>query len=842
MSRRPFNKDNAEAGMEKIYNHLHSDRCFPGGDLSAPISCANNIILPDLGISGALRDRLHRLVLDNWNGVEKAYYFEGKRVAKEYLAYCVTEARDYTKRVSELSELFGVFLTKDELDIENWKNFYLCVSDTVISQYKKMTVYYLDIWLEQALPDFSVHDLLERVLPRRLYIKLRHLVRGEKKNRPRVQQLLYTLIQGFKKSLMPMKKKGIIENLIKHKEALTRTPPSLSEEVLDCIDRVCEKLVIDKVTGVPTSGSQLSRKSTIESTFANAGSLGYIQRMILEDRSSTVTASGGTVCLRDSLFQGYSYVRNVEYLPVPLYSSFDIDASEFHYLAAHLRRRNLSEYPSAKPYCILEPLKARIITKPKVTQYLGLKAIQKRTWEKLRSFRQFTLIGEPVAPFHVAQLQDRWMDGELWVSGDYSAATDNLNMEVTLRICKNIYSSQDPEVYELCKRALVGSEFCYNFAEVIPRFSNDKRSCLNALPKLGKPDMEFTQTNGQFMGSVLSFPILCIANYAAFHLALERDAGKQLPVFLPSEKPVLINGDDILFSANPRLYSVWLEAIKEFGFEPSPGKNLFCKDYSQINSVLFQMDPEFGLPKSIPFLNLGMITGRRKQECSYDWSVGGWDGSCSLQRFCSIQQIYRSIFQWDMDPCLKLQGRLLFAKHNKWLFRTFHIGMEHLENPDCRVEDGIRSIISERDPFALHKMNNSIAREFPELKLVTDEFSDGDLIMGCLTVKKKLSRFSHSAKVSGRTIFDNLLPKTEFQKISDSLHRVPKTPFFVQECPVGNVEAQVQLPTHFEFEKMDFQKVTDFILIQDAQQYDLSVDGHLEDMIDIRNILEAFPF
>jgi len=56
------------------------------------------------------------------------------------------------------------------------------------------------------------------------------------------------------------------------------------------------------------------------------------------------------------------------------------------------------------------------------------------------------------------------------------------------------------------------------------------------------------QTNGQLMGSVLSFPYLCAANLICFMRAVTRVCGlRNLPVPSVKDLPVLINGDDILF-------------------------------------------------------------------------------------------------------------------------------------------------------------------------------------------------------------------------------------------------------------------------------------------------------
>jgi len=77
------------------------------------------------------------------------------------------------------------------------------------------------------------------------------------------------------------------------------------------------------------------------------------------------------------------------------------------------------------------------------------------------------------------------------------------------------------------------------------------------------------------MGSVLSFPLLCAANFICFAKAV-RIRCLELDVPCPSYKelPVIINGDDILFISDTRLFEIWRDEIDKVGFVLSPGKNL----------------------------------------------------------------------------------------------------------------------------------------------------------------------------------------------------------------------------------------------------------------------------
>jgi hypothetical protein len=170
------------------------------------------------------------------------------------------------------------------------------------------------------------------------------------------------------------------------------------------------------------------------------------------------------------------------------------------------------------------------------------------------------------------------------------------------------------------------------------------------------------QENGQLMGNPLSFPILCVCNYVAYHVSWEQYLGRELTVKEVSQLHyVLINGDDILFRSNPEHYSVWKRVVDSVGLTPSVGKNFFHSRVAQINSELFIDDgreetvysaPQWEIEvdsdlevwdrheprdvspettadtivgttkfRKIPYVNMGLLTHRRKQECDDDYTL-----------------------------------------------------------------------------------------------------------------------------------------------------------------------------------------------------------------------------
>jgi hypothetical protein len=121
------------------------------------------------------------------------------------------------------------------------------------------------------------------------------------------------------------------------------------------------------------------------------------------------------------------------------------------------------------------------------------------------------------------------------------------------------------------------------------------------------PNVTLQQQNGQLMGSILSFPVLCVANMLCYVYSLEHYLNHKVNLY---DIPVIINGDDILFRANDDFYAIWLETIKIAGFTLSIGKNYIHPTVFTINSVCYSYYKN--VLKTYGYLNVGLITGQSK--------------------------------------------------------------------------------------------------------------------------------------------------------------------------------------------------------------------------------------
>jgi hypothetical protein len=259
-------------------------------------------------------------------------------------------------------------------------------------------------------------------------------------------------------------------------------------------------------------------------------------------------------------------------------------------------KSNLAQglYPGcqAKVYPVCEPLKVRTITKGNAFAYAIAGGLQKAMHGHLKRSNQFSLIGEPVTHLRAVEWLTEKSPLGLWVSGDYSGATDLIKIELT-KMSHEIVLEEvclGERYNQVARRVLYEHEIHY------PRGSGPDEGDL-------PPVM---QVNGQLMGSVLSFPHLCAINLAHYWHTVEPKVTnfRQLKA--------LVNGDDILFRTEYEQYREWYDKLHEAGFVPSPGKNFLHPKYFTINSQLFCSAQGHKIPEKIPFFNTGLLYGQSK--------------------------------------------------------------------------------------------------------------------------------------------------------------------------------------------------------------------------------------
>lgn len=162
---------------------------------------------------------------------------------------------------------------------------------------------------------------------------------------------------------------------------------------------------------------------------------------------------------------------------------------------------------------------------------------------------------------------------EVFVSGDYQSATDNLPLEVAeciLGVLERRARFIPSGVFSLARRSLRAT---------VEYPLGEHGAC------------RFKQVRGQLMGNLLSFPLLCLQNYAAFRWCVNRQT---VPDSL-----VRINGDDIVFRSSRQVASRWMDTVSSLGLVVSRGKTLVSSSFFSLNSTFFKVFPQ-RLPRLIP--------------------------------------------------------------------------------------------------------------------------------------------------------------------------------------------------------------------------------------------------
>lgn len=226
----------------------------------------------------------------------------------------------------------------------------------------------------------------------------------------------------------------------------------------------------------------------------------------------------------------------------------------------------------------MEALKIRVISKGPPFLYTALKPLQMWLWSQLKGNSVFELIGKPVTEETINScIGDIGLrPDEIIISGDYKSSTDKLHSwtsECSAREIARVLRENgqfSPLLEDLLIRSLTGHIF------------------------VDEDGFKFPQKEGQLMGSISSFPFLCLANAAMCRWAMEKADGvtyrlSDKPTTVKGRiAPLRVNGDDCVFRGKKDLLVDFWEKITAFGgLETSIGKTYYSRDFCVINSVLY---------------------------------------------------------------------------------------------------------------------------------------------------------------------------------------------------------------------------------------------------------------
>jgi hypothetical protein len=216
------------------------------------------------------------------------------------------------------------------------------------------------------------------------------------------------------------------------------------------------------------------------------------------------------------------------------------------------------DVPICRTCCVPKALGARMVTVGQA-ETRCLKPLQEALWKALGDFPEYRATHgvdlETVFRENLSSILDFDPEYQL-LSGDYKSATDYLNMDLSQSILSGI-------LHEIDHQPTADWALWENGKHLIeyPSFTGLK---------------PVEQQNGQLMGSLLSFPLLCLANSL---LCDEAGIG-----------PRMINGDDLLCAVTEQQAEKWFELGEKLGLKPSIGKTYKSFYWGTFNSKLLLRD------------------------------------------------------------------------------------------------------------------------------------------------------------------------------------------------------------------------------------------------------------
>jgi hypothetical protein len=461
--------------------------------------------------------------------------------------------------------------------------------------------------------------------------------------------LWYSFLQG-KRGGCPVSSDIVLANFQKHRDQMEQPDPLDSDEgeiLLEGLMKVLAPLLSTLSRGLrrdlkpyfenPSAEvHKASESASFESSRKKGGQAGHLRRMMREEYKPREL---GTI---SRLHVDVSVSLKGRKVQAGHMSQTVVREGELEELNSRLDEyvRQTSDVPvlSAQVQGVLEPFKVRTISKgPSIPYYLG-KPVQKALHTRMRKMAPFRLIGRPFCPTMLRDLYEGHINmfglepDDEWLSIDYSAATDGLSARLSQKVLTTLLQhlyGVNPQLYLIMIGVLAP-----HFIEYPETFDYDREDdgsfvqvWVPSTKQLGKKGAHWAlrefdttidpvmQRNGQLMGSILSFPVLCLANIALYLLVRNEVRGPLAPEDqMDIRKLVLINGDDMIYIGNREEWELHQYLGAKMGLALSPGKAYHHRRYANINSVSvdFDLDGHNPTPREIPFLNVGLMAGNHK--------------------------------------------------------------------------------------------------------------------------------------------------------------------------------------------------------------------------------------
>lgn len=210
-----------------------------------------------------------------------------------------------------------------------------------------------------------------------------------------------------------------------------------------------------------------------------------------------------------------------------------------------------TDLPKVRVCAVAKPLGTRMVTCGDAELHV-LKPFQVAMHKALGTYSKFRAThGDELES--ILPILGELRPDQVVLSGDYESATDGMNMDLSNSLLNGILSQIDHRP----TREWAIYENGHHIVEY-PAWTGLK---------------PIKQTTGQLMGSLLSFPLLCLANDLITDLA-------------GITKQKLINGDDLLAHCTLKQVADWKTIGTKCGMKPSVGKNYSSRKFGTFNSQL----------------------------------------------------------------------------------------------------------------------------------------------------------------------------------------------------------------------------------------------------------------
>jgi hypothetical protein len=425
--------------------------------------------------------------------------------------------------------------------------------------------------------------------------------------------LWYSWFQA-KRAALPMSDDFIDQTYAEHLEALVGEDDGDDLVIDEIFEDPAFQLVLSIIRDYVTEKTDLdgylefqpSTNASFESTRGNGGQQRALLSLI-DFQESDVASSTELFSMR---WYPKCYSSKGVHLNACLETRERVGRDQWNRLISKRDTFNAAGQISCTIQGVLEPMKVRVISKGEALPYYSMKPLQKSLWSALQQFSCFRLTGRPFSPCDVQDLRSKSGPDDQWFSIDYSAATDGLSWKYSGRILSTIISGLSPRDQEIAMSVLGPHRLHYPSSR-------------------GGVTFKGVMRRGQLMGSILSFPILCLANLGVYLRAMSEHQrgwtiGEQL-------KSVIVNGDDMLYVAPDRYWNDHIKFGAAVGLNMSIGKSYHHSVYANVNSTSVHCDLEDkkSTPWQIDFLNTGLFFGQHKVQNSRETAGNHHDDGAS---------------------------------------------------------------------------------------------------------------------------------------------------------------------------------------------------------------------